>query len=101
MLLFDKDADVDAQGGGYGNALQAASAEGHEQVVELLLDEGADELEMKVNENNVRVLESEHLETLTSTVKLVFTFTSQNGNEESVLLLDLASSLAKNPSILY
>lgn len=56
---------------------------------------------MKVNEYNVRVLESEHPETLTSTVKLVFTFTPQNGNEESVLLLVLASSLVTNLSILY
>ncbi|KAI1561721.1 fibronectin type 3 and ankyrin repeat domain protein 1, partial [Pyrenophora tritici-repentis] len=41
-LLLDKGADVNAQGGGYGNALQAASAGGHEQVVKTLLDKGAD-----------------------------------------------------------
>ncbi|KAH8728164.1 ankyrin repeat domain-containing protein [Phaeosphaeriaceae sp. PMI808] len=41
-LLLDKGADVDAQGGGYGNALQAASSKGHEQIVKLLLDKGAD-----------------------------------------------------------
>jgi ankyrin repeat domain-containing protein 50 len=36
-------SDLDnAQGGRYGNALQAASYEGHEKVVELLLDKGAD-----------------------------------------------------------
>jgi ankyrin repeat protein len=41
-MLLDKGADVNAQGGDYGNALQAASSEGHEQVVKLLLNKGAD-----------------------------------------------------------
>jgi hypothetical protein len=41
-LLLDKGADLNAQGGLYGNALQAASARGHKQVVKLLLDKGAD-----------------------------------------------------------
>jgi hypothetical protein len=31
-LLLDKGADVNAKGGYYGNALQAASGNGHEQV---------------------------------------------------------------------
>ena len=39
-LLLDKGADVNAQGGDYGNALYAASVGGHE-VVELLLGRGA------------------------------------------------------------
>jgi preprotein translocase subunit YajC len=40
-LLLDKGAEVNAQGGHYGNALQAALARGHEQVVKMLLDKGA------------------------------------------------------------
>lgn len=41
MLLKNK-ADVNAQGGKYGNALQSASAAGHWTIVQLLLDNGAD-----------------------------------------------------------
>jgi ankyrin repeat protein len=41
-LLLDAGADVNAQGGRYGNALQAASAGGHEQVVKTLLNAGAE-----------------------------------------------------------
>jgi ankyrin repeat protein len=40
--LLDKGADVNAQCGGYGNALQAALEQGHEAVVKTLLDKGAD-----------------------------------------------------------
>ena len=42
QLLLEKGADVNAQGGYYGNALQAASYEGNEKVVQLLLKKGAD-----------------------------------------------------------
>ncbi|KAH9207858.1 hypothetical protein DL95DRAFT_312889, partial [Leptodontidium sp. 2 PMI_412] len=42
MLLLEKGADVNAQGGRYGNALQAASAQGHETIAVLLLEKGAD-----------------------------------------------------------
>ena len=40
-LLLNGGADVNAQAGWYGNALQAASSGGYEQVVKLLLDKGA------------------------------------------------------------
>ncbi|KAK7398509.1 hypothetical protein QQX98_012117 [Neonectria punicea] len=40
--LIDKGANVNAQGGIYGNALQAASDGGHQEIVKLLLDKGAD-----------------------------------------------------------
>ena len=40
-FLLDKGADVNAQGGQYGNALYAASREGHEEIAQQLLDRGA------------------------------------------------------------
>ncbi|KAF6238813.1 hypothetical protein HO173_003320 [Letharia columbiana] len=42
QMLLGKGADVNAQGGYYGNALQAASQGGYDQVVQMLLDKGAD-----------------------------------------------------------
>ncbi|KAI1667999.1 Ankyrin repeat domain protein [Pyrenophora tritici-repentis] len=42
QLLLDAGAEVNAQGGHYGNALYAASFGGHEQIVKTLLDAGAD-----------------------------------------------------------
>ena len=41
VYVLYKGADINAQGGKYRNALQAASAEGHEAVVKLLLRKGA------------------------------------------------------------
>jgi ankyrin repeat protein len=41
-VLINGGADVNAQGGYYSNALQAASAEGHDKVVQMLIDAGAD-----------------------------------------------------------
>jgi ankyrin repeat protein len=42
QLLLDQGADVNAQGGGFGNALTAASFGGHTAVAELLINAGAD-----------------------------------------------------------
>jgi ankyrin repeat protein len=41
-LLVKKGADVNAQGGHYGNALYAAAIQGNKEVVELLVNKGAD-----------------------------------------------------------
>ncbi|KAH8696903.1 ankyrin repeat-containing domain protein [Phaeosphaeriaceae sp. PMI808] len=41
-VLGDKGAEVNAQGGEHGNALQAASYKGHREIVELLLEKGAE-----------------------------------------------------------
>jgi ankyrin repeat protein len=41
-LLFEAGADINAQGGWYGNALHAASYRGHDQTVQRLLEKGAD-----------------------------------------------------------
>ncbi|KAF4768676.1 hypothetical protein HAV15_002769 [Penicillium sp. str.  len=40
-LLLDKGADINVQGGYYGNPLQAASRRGYLKIVKLLLDKGA------------------------------------------------------------
>lgn len=40
-MLLEKGAKVNAQGGQYGNALQAASEGGHETVAQMLLEKDA------------------------------------------------------------
>uniref|UniRef100_A0A093V073 Putative transporter MCH4 n=1 Tax=Talaromyces marneffei PM1 TaxID=1077442 RepID=A0A093V073_TALMA len=40
-LLLDRGADVNFQGGYFGNALQVASFKGHKEIMKLLLDNGA------------------------------------------------------------
>jgi ankyrin repeat protein len=40
--ILDGGADINAQGGEYGHALQAAASKGNEAVVRLLVDSGAD-----------------------------------------------------------
>ncbi|KAJ6474973.1 hypothetical protein C8R45DRAFT_873987, partial [Mycena sanguinolenta] len=42
QLLLGRDAEINAQGGQYGNTLQAASKGGNTEIVQLLLDSGAD-----------------------------------------------------------
>ena len=41
-MLLERGADVNAQSGEFGNALQAASFSGDEKVVAMLLERGAD-----------------------------------------------------------
>ncbi|KIK02691.1 hypothetical protein K443DRAFT_5965 [Laccaria amethystina LaAM-08-1] len=41
-LLIEKGADVNAQGGDYGNALQAATYWGNEAIAKLLIENRAD-----------------------------------------------------------
>ena len=41
-LLLSKGVDINAQGGFYGNALQAASDRGYKKIVELLPSKRAD-----------------------------------------------------------
>ena len=40
-LLVENGAEVNAEGGKYGNALQAALIRGHEAIVKLLVENGA------------------------------------------------------------
>jgi ankyrin repeat protein len=40
-VLLEKRAEVNAQRGYYGNALQAASLNGHEGIMKMLLEKGA------------------------------------------------------------
>jgi hypothetical protein len=46
QLLLNNGANVNAQGGVYGNALQAASRRGHTETVQLLLEKGAVEVKL-------------------------------------------------------
>jgi len=51
QILIDVGADVNARGGYYGNALQAASTRGHEKVVQILIDAGAVEREYSIKDS--------------------------------------------------
>ncbi|KAJ5305108.1 uncharacterized protein N7443_004768, partial [Penicillium atrosanguineum] len=42
QLMLERGADANAQGGEYGNALQAACDRGHDKIAQMLLDQGAD-----------------------------------------------------------
>jgi len=62
-LLLEKGADVNAQGGHYGNALQAAASEGHGMIVNLLLEKGAD---VNAQEDFMAMLSrQQHMEVMT------------------------------------
>jgi len=52
QILLDKGAEVNAQGGYYGNALQAALYRGYDQVVQILLDNGAEVNAQGENQSN-------------------------------------------------
>jgi ankyrin repeat protein len=41
QVLVEAGADIDAQGGVYGTALQVAAARGHKEVVQVLVEAGA------------------------------------------------------------
>jgi hypothetical protein len=41
-MLLDRDADIDAHGGYYGSAVEAAFYNGHERVAQMTLDQNAD-----------------------------------------------------------
>lgn len=42
QLLLEKGPEINVQGGFFGNALQAASSEGHDSIVQFLLKNGAE-----------------------------------------------------------
>ena len=52
-MLLNAGADVNTQGGGYGMALQAASADGHMQVVHMLLGWGANPGPTRANQSGL------------------------------------------------
>ncbi|MCJ1445298.1 MAG: hypothetical protein MMC23_005803 [Stictis urceolatum] len=60
QTLLDRGAEVNAQGGEYGNALQAASIEGHASMVQMLLDRGAETNAQGGYDGNALQVASEH-----------------------------------------
>ena len=51
QMLIDAGADMNAQGGQYGESLQAASMGGHDKVVQMLIDAGVVEWEHSIEES--------------------------------------------------
>ncbi|KAJ1322984.1 ankyrin repeat domain-containing protein 50 [Microdochium nivale] len=101
QLLLDNGADINAQGGYFGNALQAAVSSGNEELVQLLLDSGAkvrqggDALRMASSrgyEKTVQLLlnNGAHLNAQSESLQIA----SSGGHEKIVqLLLDNGSDL--------
>ncbi|GAB7364764.1 hypothetical protein MBLNU230_g5562t1 [Neophaeotheca triangularis] len=68
--LLGSGANVNAQGGTYGNALQAASARGYTEVVQLLIDNGAD-VNARGGSYSNNALEAASVEGYTEVVQLL------------------------------
>ena len=58
-MLVEKGADVNAQGGRYGNALQAASSGGHKETAQMLVEKGADVNLGNLHEHQGRLSDAE------------------------------------------
>ena len=58
QMLLEHGADVNAQGGHYGNALQAACSGGHDKIVQMLLEQGADVNAQRVDRLSVTALQA-------------------------------------------
>jgi Ankyrin repeats (many copies) len=56
-LLVENGADINAQGGEYGSALQGASSGGHEAIVKLLVEMGVRRKESTAMHSRGRLLE--------------------------------------------
>jgi ankyrin repeat protein len=79
-VLLDGKADVDALGERYGNAIQAASANGHARIVRLLIDAGA----------NINVVGGEYGDSLTAAI---------SKNREAVVKLLLKEGANQNTKL--
>ena len=86
QLLLDAGADVNAQSRRYGNALQAASARGHYQVIKLLLEKGADVNAQSAIWGNAlqAALGSDHKETALMLLKNGVNLESANLDEDKL-----------------
>ena len=84
LILVTGGTDVNAQGGNYGNALQAAALIGDEQILKLLLEAGADvNAEGGVYGNALQAAASEGLEEIFRVLMDHGAVVTQNGDFES------------------
>jgi ankyrin repeat protein len=88
-VLLDKGADVNAQGGSLGNALQAASCKGHKEIVTLLLSKGADVNAQGGRYNNalLAALENDNTEIATLLVDKSTDVNAQSGQYGNALYM--------------